>query len=381
MVADLVIGNDAPQRQAGEPGDVAPGRRVLRVGATDVRGDALERIDHVGREVLRVGARVRQQLVRVVEALRRRERALGGEAELRVGLALQAREVEQQLRLLDARALFDAHDLRVDSGTDGSRDRLGLVTRRRALARAVEPLAAVGLARLAGEVGDDLPVRHRDERLDLLVATCDERERRRLHAPNRNRVARRADLHGGGARRVVPDQPVCGLAGTGSCLERLHLFVVEQMVERVAQRALRHRREPGALDRLLDTSGLVDQLEDQLAFTPGVASVHDDVDVLALHRAMQHGELLDGAIATRLVLRRLRDDRQILELPTLVLGVIFVGLELLYEVPRGRAHDEVIALEQVAVLLERARQRADDVALDARLLADNQSLTHQRRGR
>jgi hypothetical protein len=153
------------------------------------------------------------------------------------------------------------------------------------------------------------------------------------------------------------------------------------VVEGVADRALRHRREPGALDGLVDARRLVDQLEDQLALAPGVAGVDDHVHVLALHRAMQNAELLHGPIAARLVLRRFRDDRQILELPALVLGVVFVGLELLHEVPRSGAHDELVALEQVAVLLERTRERTDDVTLDARLLTDNQSLAHQRGGR
>ena len=81
------------------------------------------------------------------------------------------------------------------------------------------------------------------------------------------------------------------------------------MVKGVANRALRHRREPGALDRLLGTRRLINQLEDQLALTPGVAGVDNDVDVLAFDRPVQHGKLFDGALIAGLVARDLRQNR------------------------------------------------------------------------
>ena len=152
------------------------------------------------------------------------------------------------------------------------------------------------------------------------------------------------------------------------------------MVEGIANRTLRHRREPGALDRLLGTRRLINQLEDQLALTPGVAGVDDDVDVLALDRLVQHSKLLDGALVAGLVARDLRQNRQVLELPPLVLSVVLVRLELLHEVARSGANDPLVALQQVANLLEGTRQRSRDVALHASFFADHKFLTHQRRG-
>ena len=111
--------------------------------------------------------------MRVVEALGGRQRALGGKAKLGVGFALQLRQIEQQLGLLDARLLLNAHDLGVRGTAHGSGDRLGLVGCRRALRGSAMPLAGIRRTGLAGEVGDDLPVRHGDEGVDLFVAARD----------------------------------------------------------------------------------------------------------------------------------------------------------------------------------------------------------------
>ena len=152
------------------------------------------------------------------------------------------------------------------------------------------------------------------------------------------------------------------------------------MVESITNRTLRHRREPGALDRLLGTRRLINQLEDQLALTPGVAGVDNDVDVLAFDRLVQDRKLLDGALVAGLVARDLRQNWQVLELPPLVLGVVFVRLELLHEVARGGTNNPLVALQEVANLLEGARQCSRDVALHTGFFADHKFLTHQRGG-
>ena len=282
--------------------------------------------------------------------------------------------------MLDTRLLLDPDDLGIRGTSHCSGDRLGLVGRGSALRGPAMPLAGVRRTGLAGEVGDDLPVRHGDKGVDLFVAARDQCQGRCLDAPDRNRIARRTNLDGRGARRVVPNQPVRGLASTSGCLERLHLLVIAQMIEGVANCTLRHRREPGALDRLLGTRRLINQLEDQLPLTPSVAGVDNDVDVLALDRLVQHGKLLDGALVAGLVACDLRQNRQVLELPPLVLGVVLVRLELLHEVTRGGADDPLVALQQVANLLEGARQCSRDVALHTGFFADHKFLTHQRRG-
>ena len=173
MVANLVVGDDASQRQRGQARHVRGGLGVGAICLTNLRSDALQRIDHVGRQVLRARTRVRQQLVRVVEALGGRQRALGGKAKLGVGFALQLRQIEQQLRLLDARLLLDPHDFGIRGGAHCRGDRLGLVGCRRALRGPAMPLAGIRRTGLAGEVGDDLPIRHGDKGVDLFVAARD----------------------------------------------------------------------------------------------------------------------------------------------------------------------------------------------------------------
>ena len=173
MVANLVVGDDASQRQRGQASHVRGGLGVGAICLTNLRSDALQRIDHVGRQVLRARTRVRQQLVRVVEALGGRQRALGGKAKLGVGFALQLRQIEQQLRLLDARLLLDPHDFGIRGGAHCRGDRLGLVGCRRALRGPAMPLAGIRRTGLAGEVGDDLPIRHGDKGVDLFVAARD----------------------------------------------------------------------------------------------------------------------------------------------------------------------------------------------------------------
>ena len=109
------------------------------------------------------------------------------------------------------------------------------------------------------------------------------------------------------------------------------------MLERVADRGLRHRREPRAAHRLLHVRGLQDELEDQLALAPGVAGVDELVDVLAAHRGVQAPQLLAGLRVARLVAELVRQDRQVLEAPALVTGVVRVGIDLLDEVSDGEA--------------------------------------------
>ena len=92
VVGDLLVVDDAREREEVEAGDVLGGFGVLGPGADEL-GDGLDLGDHVAGEVARVGARVGERLVLLVAALGGGEGALGGEAEARVGLALERREV------------------------------------------------------------------------------------------------------------------------------------------------------------------------------------------------------------------------------------------------------------------------------------------------
>jgi hypothetical protein len=225
-----------------------------------------------------------------------------------------------------------------------------------------------------GERRSHLPVVLGLEGVDLEVAPDDDRERRRLHAAERERAAARPDPRRRGAARVHADEPVCLRTGAGGVFEGLHLLVVLEVCEGVADRLLRHRREPGAADRLRDAGGLVDQLEDQLTLAPGVARVHDLGDVLALHQAVQRGQRLLRAGVARLVPERRRKDRQILESPRLELRVVGLGVDLLDEVTDGERDDVGVRLVVLTGLLRAECLR--DIGGDARLLADDETLTH-----
>ena len=128
VVADLGVVDRARRRQHLQPRDAGRGLLVDRVGGSDPRDDARERRHEIGRDVARARPRVGQHLVALVAALRRGERALGGEAEALVGLALERREVVQERRLLDERLALDRLD-----------DRVGAVRRARRSARPPRP--------------------------------------------------------------------------------------------------------------------------------------------------------------------------------------------------------------------------------------------------
>ena len=175
-------------------------------------------------QVARVGARVGERLVLLVQPLRRRERALGGEPVAVVRLPLQRRQVVEHRRFLALLFLLELGD-RARPALAGRDDRERLLLGARSAgpwslpglpARGVEvaDVGALAAGRLALERGRregrvDQPVGLGLERPDLLLAAGDDRERRRLHAPERDRpVEGAAQPDRGRARGVHADDPV-----------------------------------------------------------------------------------------------------------------------------------------------------------------------------
>ena len=112
-------------------------------------------------------------------------------------------------------------------------------------------VVAVGRLGRGVEARVDDPVGLRHEVADLLLALCQDRQRRRLDATERyGTVERGAQPDRGRARRVHADDPVGLRAGPGGRLERGQLAPVAQATECLLDRALSHRVEPQALDRL-----------------------------------------------------------------------------------------------------------------------------------
>ena len=239
----------------------------------DVLGGRLDLGDHVAGQEARVRTRVGERLVVLVQPLRGRQRPARREAVQAVRVPLEAREVVEQLRLLALLRLLELRDL-AGLARDGVDDRLRLGLVRQPLPAEV----AAGVAALARglEARLDEPVRLRHEVADLLLAARHQRQRGRLHAPERDRaVERRPQPDRGRARGVHPDEPVRLRARPGRLLERLQLLGRAQVLERLPDRRLRHRRQPQALHRLVHRGEVVDVREDQLALAAGVAGVDD----------------------------------------------------------------------------------------------------------
>ena len=109
VVRDLLVVDHSRQRQHVKADHVLRALAVFPVVAHEL-GDRLDLIDHVGRQVARVGAGVGERLVLLVQSLRGCQRAFGGEAEAVVGLALQRRQVVEHRRFLALLFLLELGD-------------------------------------------------------------------------------------------------------------------------------------------------------------------------------------------------------------------------------------------------------------------------------
>src|SRR4029450_6174475 len=147
-----------------------------------------------------------------------------------------------------------------------------------------------------------------------------------------------------------------------SILERLHLGAGAQLLEALADRLLRHRRDPQPLDRLrrfrarggLSEDGLVDGRKDQLAFASGVARVDDAVDVVAFEQCLDQLQLLLRLRVARNELEAVRrHDREVGHGPLLPLLVVLLRLRKLDEVADGPRDRVLIGFEEDTLVARR----------------------------
>jgi hypothetical protein len=219
------------------------------------------------------------------------------------------------------------------------------------------------------------PVRLRDEGLDLAFALDHQRQRRGLHAAERDDAADPgAAANRGGAGGVHADEPVGLGAGARRRLERAQLLAGPELLEAFPDRLLGHRADPEALDGLVDAGGLVDVREDQLAFAAGVAGVHDPGHVVALQQLVDHLQLLLGLLVTRVEPELLREDRQVGHAPLLEALVVLLRVDQLHEVADRERDHGVVRLEIGVVILEGSGESIGQVPGDRRLLCDHKSL-------
>ena len=325
----------------------------------------------------RIGSRVGERLVPLVQALRNRKRGLGREAEPAVRLALQRREVEQERARLGRRLRFLGDDGAL--AADGIRNRLGLAFGPDAirfqfsvfvalLPRGIEPFARI-FARVGAKARMDLPIVAADKFADPLLALDHDGKRWRLHSPHRRQEeATVAGVERGHRPRAVDaDQPVGFGAGSRRVGESVHLIVAAEGGEPVANRLGGHRLEPQPADRLakrlLRPGELFDQSEDQLAFSPGVTRVHEFGHVLAAGLANDGTQPRLGPFHG-LQVEVGGNDRQVRKAPLAALDVEFFRCMDLQQVPDGARDHVGIVFEVILVFLELSGhrcERADDV--------------------
>ena len=93
---------------------------------------------------------------------------------------------------------------------------------------------------------------------------------------------------------------------------------------------------------------LVDQSEDQFSLPSGIATVHNALDIRAVHQFLQDAKLLFGGRRHQ-ILPLLRQDGQVCNAPLDVLGIVDVGWSQFYQVPYAPAYQIAVALK-VAIL-------------------------------
>ncbi len=378
VVGDLGVVDDAAEGQQIEAEDVPRGCGVFAAFA-DQRGDRLDLGDHVLGQVARVGPGVGQRLVLLVQSLGGAQGAAGGEAVAAVGVALERGEVIQQRRALLALGLLELGD-GADPACAVGDDRLGLGGGLQAWVGPRVVPALVDPRSVLNRVEDGVhgPVGLGLERLDLGLAAGQNRQRRRLHPPERHGpVKRGAQADRRRSSGVHADDPVGLRARPRGRLERGQLGGRAQLRERRSDRLLGHRVQPQPLHGLVRAGLLVQVGEDQLAFPPGVAGVDDQVHVVAAELTLDHVHLLLGPLIPDDELEALGDDRQIGHAPFLELVVVFVRVSELDEMADGPRDDVIRALEIALRFGECARQNAHQVAPNRWLLCDDERLGHE----
>lgn len=202
----------------------------------------------------------------------------------------------------------------------------------------------------------DRVIRHRLESLDFTVTIHDQGQRRSLHPAHGQQGPGTAALRpqGVGAGKVHADQPIGACAASGSVGPAVISVVFFQCGQAPLDRHGVLRGNPKAARWLVGLEVVQHFIDQQLAFTVGVASVDDFARLL--DEFADHGKLL-----LRVVLRpqnpRFRDDWQLFDAPDFfavavarhVIGRVLVRLGLFQHVTKapgyfvGAAFDVAVA--------------------------------------
>ena len=236
VVAHLLVVDDLTREGQGlevEPAD------LVRPDRPEVAQDARDLGLHVAAQVARVGPRVRDRLP-LVERLGRLQGRVGRHPVPTVHVPLQLGQVVEQRRL---DPLLLARDVADDEGVTlhAPEPLLALGFLPEAVAREREEDAAIA--------GHQLPEGLRLEGADLVVATSDQGEHRRLDPAGAPQEAASPVADGVVARRVQSHDPVGLAPAPRRGVERVVVGGRPELAEGVANRALGQGAEPEAADR------------------------------------------------------------------------------------------------------------------------------------
>ena len=323
----------------------------------------LNRSDVVLRKTARVGSRIGQHLVTLVQRLRYAERVARREPKPSIGLALQRGQVkEHRGRLFRRLALLgNRTHLAVALGVDPIclalfPDALcpfvGVV--RVFFESLVEPpprvLPGLGLKRDVY-----LPVIFRNEGTDFLLAIDHHGERRGLHPADRCQIKAAAlgveRRHR--SRAVDAHEPVSLAPAASSICQRHHRFVGSQIGKALANGVRRHRLQPKPRDGLLRhfflkllLRVLDDVAENQFSLPAGVTGIDDSVDVLCAEQAHQHLQPR-LALGDRLEIKVGGDMGQFVEGPLAALDVLILRNDQLQQVAHCGGNKVFVVLKKV----------------------------------
>src|SRR2546426_3779595 len=366
-------------------------RRMPRVAGGFLSGECIERSLHRAQIVLgqraRVGSRIREDLVPFVQRLGKRERGLRRKAETAVRVALQARQVVEKGRELRGGLRFLGGDARPSQAAraDGRGALLlphplgpRLSVFFRFLEVFVEPPAGV-LALRGGKRGVNFPIVARLETAYPVLALDEDRKRRGLNAADRGLVeAAFLRIESGHRSRAVDAyQPIRFRTAHRGVGERAEIAVLRQLLETLTDRALRHRLQPQALDRLLVAGMLDDVTENQFALTTGVACVDDARYVLAPEQLHQESQSFRGAL-DGLQIEMRRNDRKVGKRPFAALDLHAFRRDEFQQMADRRREHIIPALVIIAVARE-ATQSPRDVVRDGGLFGDDEFFGHRKR--
>ena len=224
---------------------------------------------------------------------------------------------------------------------------------------------------LMKEIGFDDVIRDGDEVVQFPLTADDEGQGRRLDAADGkdDAVSLTAGGQGIGPGQIHADEPVGAAAGQGRFLEMDEIAVAAQIVEGFVDALLVEGIQEDPFDRLLIADVIEDLIDEQLPFPVRVTGVDDSIDVGVGDEVRNDLELvLTGQADQELPL--LGDNRQVVGVPALVLGIIILRLGLLQDVAISPGHDAAARADTAVPPLVRIRQALRQFPGHARLFGN-----------